>query len=67
LFHFTVFHFTDGFRPEIRCVSDDAHVSEAAIAAQASRLAVFNTGDFTGASQLGVEVMTPGELLHAIE
>jgi hypothetical protein len=48
-------------------VSDDAHVSEAAIAAQASRLAVFNTGDFTGASQLGVEVMTPGELLHAIE
>ncbi|WP_259107843.1 putative toxin-antitoxin system toxin component, PIN family [Salinibacter ruber] len=46
---------------------EDAHVLEAAIAAQASRLVTFNTGDFTDASQLGVEVMTPGELLHAIE
>lgn len=39
---------------------EDAHVLEAAIAAQASCLVTFNTGDFTGASQLGVEVMTPG-------
>jgi hypothetical protein len=42
-------------------------VSEAAIVAQASRLAVLNVGDFTDASQLGVEVMTPREFLRAIE
>ena len=46
---------------------DDAHVLEAAIAAQASRLVTFNTGDFTDAGQLGIEVMTPGEFLRAIE
>jgi len=48
-------------------VPEDAHVLEAAIAAQASRLAGFNIGDSTGAGQLGVEVMTPGKLLRAIE
>jgi hypothetical protein len=42
-------------------------VLKAAIAAQASRLAVFNVGDFTDASQLGIEVMTPREFLRAIE
>jgi predicted nucleic acid-binding protein len=46
---------------------EDAHVLEAAIAAQASRLVTFNTGDFTDASQLGIEVMTPGAFLRAIE
>lgn len=46
---------------------EDSRVLEAAIAAQASRLAGFNTGDFTGASQLGVEVMTSGEPTRAIE
>jgi len=46
---------------------EDAHVLEAAIAAQASRPVTFNTGDFTDASQLGVEVMTPGEFLRTIE
>jgi len=47
--------------------SEDAHVLEAAIAAQASRLVTFNTGDFTGADQFGIEVMTPGEFLRAIK
>jgi hypothetical protein len=42
-------------------------VLKAAIAAQASRLTVFNVGDFIGTSQLGVEVMTPREFLRAIE
>jgi predicted nucleic acid-binding protein len=46
---------------------EDSRVLEAAVAAQASRLITFNTGDFTDASQLGVEVMTPGEFLRAIE
>ena len=46
---------------------EDAHVLEAAIAAQASRLVTFNTGDFTEASQLGIEVVTPGEFLRSIE
>jgi predicted nucleic acid-binding protein len=46
---------------------EDAHVLEAAIAAQASRLAGFNTGDFTDAGQLGTEGMTPGEFLRPIE
>jgi hypothetical protein len=47
--------------------SDYAHVLKTAIAAQASRLAVLNVGDFTDASQLGVEVMTPREPTRAIE
>ena len=47
--------------------SDDAHVLEAAIAAQASGLVTFNTGDFTDASQFGIEVMTPGTFLRTIE
>jgi hypothetical protein len=47
--------------------SERAHVSEAAIAAQACNLAVLNVGDFTNASQLGVEVMTPGKFLRTIE
>jgi len=42
-------------------------VLEAAIAAQASRLVTFNTGDFTEASQLGIEVVTPGEFLRTIQ
>ena len=46
---------------------EDAHVLEAAVAAQASRLVTFNVGDFTGASRFGIEVMTPGEFLRAIE
>lgn len=46
---------------------EDAHVLEAAVAAQASRLVTFNVGDFTGASRFGIEVMTPGEFLHAIK
>ena len=46
---------------------EDAHVLEAAIAAQAGHLVTFNVGDFTGASQLGIEVMTPGEFLRAIK
>ena len=47
--------------------SEDAHVLEAAIAAQVERLVTFNTGDFTGTDQLGIEVVTPGEFLRAIE
>jgi len=46
---------------------EDAHVLEAAIAAQTSRLVTFNSGDFTDASPLRVEVMTPGEPTRAIE
>ncbi|WP_103029881.1 putative toxin-antitoxin system toxin component, PIN family [Salinibacter altiplanensis] len=44
-----------------------AHVLEAIIAAQASCLVTFNTGDFTGADQFRVEVMRPGALLRKIE
>ena len=46
---------------------EDAHVLEAAIAAQASRLVTFNTRDFTEASQLGIEVVTPGEFFRTIK
>lgn len=46
---------------------EDAHVLEAAIATQASRLVTFTIGDFTDASQLGIEVMTPGGFLHVIK
>ena len=46
---------------------EDAHVLEAAVVAQASRLVPFNTGDFTGAGQLGIEVVTPGEFLRTLE
>jgi hypothetical protein len=37
------------------------------MAAQACDLAVLNVGDFTDASQLGVEVMTPGEPTRTIK
>ena len=47
--------------------SEDAHVLEATIAAQASRLVTFNTADFTSADQFGIEVMTPGAFLRTIE
>jgi predicted nucleic acid-binding protein len=46
---------------------EDAHVLEAAIAAQASRLVTFNIEDIIRADQLGIEVVTPGEFLRAIQ
>jgi predicted nucleic acid-binding protein len=46
---------------------EDAHVLEAAVASGASSLVTFNTGDFMAASDLGIEVMTPGAFLRRIE
>jgi predicted nucleic acid-binding protein len=42
-------------------------VLEAAIAAQASRLVTLNIEDIIRADQLGIEVVTPGEFLRAIQ
>ena len=46
---------------------EDAHVLEAAVASGASSLITFNTGDFMAASDLGIEVMTPGAFLRRME
>lgn len=46
---------------------EDAHVLEAAVASGAGRLVTFNTGDLPAASQFGIEVMTSGEFLRAIQ
>ena len=46
---------------------EDAHVLEAAIASGTGHLVTFNTGDLAAAGEFGIEVMTPGEFLRAIE
>jgi putative PIN family toxin of toxin-antitoxin system len=46
---------------------EDAHVLEAAIASGTGHLVTFNTGDLAAAGEFGIEVLTPGEFLRAIE
>ena len=45
----------------------DAHVLEAAVASGARHLVTFNVRDLTAARRFGVEVVTPGGFLNAIE
>jgi len=45
---------------------DDAHVLEAATAAGCPNLVTFNARDFTEASALGVDVLTPADFLERI-
>lgn len=46
---------------------DDAHVLEAAVAANVTYLVTFNTKDLTPAEQFGIEVVTPGAFLRTTE
>ena len=45
---------------------DDAHVLEAATAAGCPNLVTFNTKDFSDASMLGVDLLTPSDFLERI-
>lgn len=45
---------------------EDAHVLEAAVAAPCRHLVTFNTSDFPGAADLGIEVLTPSAFLEVI-
>jgi putative PIN family toxin of toxin-antitoxin system len=46
---------------------DDAHVLEAAVAANVAYLVTFNTKDLMPAERFGIEVVTPGAFLREIE
>lgn len=46
---------------------EDAHVLEAAVASPATYLVTFNTKDLMAVRQFGIEVVTPGEFLRAVQ
>lgn len=46
---------------------EDAHVLEAAVASDTEYLVTFNIKDLAAAEQFGIEVVTPGEFLRAIQ
>jgi putative PIN family toxin of toxin-antitoxin system len=50
------------WRPSLRDPKDDM-VLELAVAAEAAAIVTHNTRDFVGASEFGVEILTPPELL----
>jgi putative PIN family toxin of toxin-antitoxin system len=53
------------WRPVLRDPRDDM-VLELAVEARADYVVTFNTRDFAGAEQFGVQVTTPGELLRKL-
>lgn len=46
---------------------NDAHVLEAAVAADVEYLVTFNITDLSSAKRFGVEVLTPGAFLRTLE
>lgn len=54
------------WRPALRDPKDE-FVLELAVAARCDAIVTFNVRDFAGAARFGVAIITPGELLSALE
>lgn len=54
------------WRPYLRDAKDDM-VLEVAVAARCQGIVTFNTRDFQGAEQFGIDILTPQQLLEYLE
>jgi len=54
------------WRPHLRDAKDDM-VLEVAVAARCQWIVTFNTRDFQGAEQFGIDILTPQQLLEYLE